>query len=83
MPKRKIKFINADQLTNCAMVCGRERKITKVIDFVPVVKEWVGIGWVTITEEVDLLKYPLVRRSMFKDLLPKDDDQPKKKGKKK
>ena len=40
-------------LTNIAMVCGKEKEISQVIDN-GVVKEWVGIGWIELraaTEE--------------------------------
>jgi len=43
----------------------RRDKVTKIIDFVPVVKQHVGIGWVTEDEATasDFMRYPVLERS--------------------
>ena len=62
----KIKYVHPDELSKGKMVAGNEKKYTKVIDWTPVVKEWVGIGWIEIgpPSTDDLKKYPVVRRTL-------------------
>ena len=61
----KKRLIEPEQLSNVAMVSGLEGKITEVIDFVPVVKRWVGIGWVDEGEPTayQIRTLPVVNRS--------------------
>jgi len=43
--KQKQKTVKRSQLTNCAMISGGEKKISRVI-LDGTVRNWVGIGWV-------------------------------------
>lgn len=65
MSKPKIKYIDPDELSSARMAGGNEKKYTKIIDWAPVVKEWVGIGWIEVgpAEAEDIRKYPVVRRT--------------------
>lgn len=44
-----IKKIHRSELSNLKMVCGNEKKFTKVI-MDGIVKQWVGFGWVDVDE---------------------------------
>lgn len=59
-----IKYINPEELSNVKMVAGKEKRISLVVDMVPMVKRWVGIGWVTEREATaaDIKRLPVVRR---------------------
>lgn len=64
MAKRRIKYISAHECSTIKMVAGNEKKFSVVIDMVPTVKRWVGMGWVNEREADadDLLRYPVVKR---------------------
>lgn len=57
--KNKIKTVKRKEVTNFGMLTGGEKKYTKII-IDGVVKEWVGIGWVSIDDEPDTNKYPVL-----------------------
>lgn len=42
-----MKTIRAEDLSNFAMVAGKEKRIRKVIQD-GILKEWVGIGWIVL-----------------------------------
>jgi hypothetical protein len=66
MSKPKIKYVNPEELSTLRMSCGNEKKYSVVVDWVPMRKRWVGIGWVTEDEATpgDIKKYPMVRRTL-------------------
>ena len=70
------KPIAARDLHTVYMVAGREKKISKVIDMDGDLKEWVGIGWITIRRANgnDYRFYPRV--------IDDDEQKPKRKDKK-
>jgi hypothetical protein len=59
--KSKPKPIPIEKLDTLSMVCGGEKKISRVIHE-GYIKNWVGIGWVTERKAVaaDQFKYPEV-----------------------
>lgn len=66
MPKKRPELkpgkagtIPFKKVTSISMVAGGEKSIKKVIH-AGVVKEWVGIGWVTIDDKPDPDKFPIV-----------------------
>ena len=58
-----MKTIHVSRLSTFAMAAGGEKRVSAVIDNGEL-KEWVGIGWVTVREatEEDRKKFPTVRR---------------------
>jgi len=54
------RVVKQSKLTTIAMVNGNEKKYKKVIDTDGLVKEWVGIGWITLDEKPDKRKHYLV-----------------------
>jgi len=55
-----MKIIKAEECSSIKMTTGNEKKFTKIIHH-GVVKEWVGIGWITTDEKPDPDKYPTVK----------------------
>lgn len=55
--------IRVEKLSNMAMVSGREKTITHIIDN-DIVKHWIGIGWIETgnASEEDYRRYPRVQR---------------------
>ena len=61
-PKRTIPHaVKASELTTLKMSCGNAKKFSRVIED-GMVKNWVGIGWVTEHKATakDMLRYPKV-----------------------
>lgn len=50
------------------MTTGNEKKYKKVIDFVPVVREWVEFGWIDVGQPIagDFSRYHVVRGDFTK-----------------
>lgn len=59
-----MKRIAARRCSTIAMVAGEEKRTSMVIDG-DSVKEWVGIGWITLRKATreDRKKIPIVERS--------------------
>lgn len=58
-----MKTVPATELSSLKMTTGNEKRFTIVIDGDDV-KEWVGIGWITLHKvtAADRRKYPIVKR---------------------
>jgi len=54
-----MKTVKRSELSHIRMVCGNEKKYSKVI-VDGKVKEWVAIGWIDIDEKPDKRKYPVM-----------------------
>lgn len=59
-----MRQVKLEDLSKFSMVAGGEKRITKVIDG-DELKEWVGIGWVSIGKatKADRKKFPVVKRT--------------------
>jgi hypothetical protein len=60
--KKRRRYIKAEECRIISMVAGNEKKFDKIIHN-GLIKQWVGIGWVTEgpADSTDCDKYPIVK----------------------